>query len=254
VELVRRELVPSRAAARRAIEDGLVRVSTVAVPKPSTLVDPSEPVSLVGPPQPFVGRGGLKLDGALDRFGIDVTGKVAIDVGASTGGFTDCLLQRGAAGVVAVDVGYGQLHWSLRADDRVTVIERTNIRTADAGELGAPFDVVVADLSFISLRLVAPQLARLGGLEADWVLLVKPQFEVERRDVGRGGIVRDPAAHRKAIESAVAGLGEAGVGTVGVMLSPITGTAGNREFLLWARRGPVGLRHESIDEVVEAAE
>lgn len=246
--------MPSRAAARRAIDEGLVRVSTVPVPKPSTLVDPAESVSLVGPPEPFVGRGGIKLEGALDQFGIAVTGKTAIDVGASTGGFTDCLLQRGAAGVVAVDVGYGQIHWSLREDDRVTVIERTNIRTADIGELGAPFEVIVADLSFISLRLVAPQLARLGGPDAEWVLLVKPQFEVERRDVGRGGIVRDPAAHRKAIDSAVAGLAAAGVGAVDVMVSPITGTAGNREFLLWARRGPVGLRHQSIDEVVEAAE
>lgn len=254
MELVRRKLVTSRAAARRAIEDGLVRVSTVAEPKPSTLVDPAEPVSFVEPPEPFVGRGGRKLDGALDRFGIDVAAKVAIDVGASTGGFTDCLLQRGAAGVVALDVGYGQLHSRLRDDDRVTVIERTNIRTADAGELGAPFDVVVADLSFISLRLVAPQLASLGGADAVWVLLVKPQFEAERRDVGRGGIVRDPAVHRKAIESAVSGLAEAGVGVVEVMVSPITGTTGNREFLLWAVRGPVGLRPERIDEVVEAAE
>lgn len=253
MELVRRKLVSSRAAARRAIDDGLVRVGGIAVPKAATLVDATDPVSMVAPPEPFVGRGGLKLDAALDVFGVDVSEKRAIDVGASTGGFTDCLLQRGASRVVAVDVGYGQLHWTLRRDPRVTVVERTNIRTADAANLGAPFDVVVADLSFISLRLVAPQLAGLGGPGSDWVLLVKPQFEVGRDRVGRGGIVRDPAVHRDAIESAVGGLEGAGVGAVDVIPSPITGAAGNKEFLLWARRGPSSLREEKLDEVVEAS-
>lgn len=253
MELVRRKLVSSRAAARRAIDDGLVRVGAVAAPKAATLVDATESVSVVAPPQPFVGRGGLKLDAALDVFAFEVRDRRAIDVGASTGGFTDCLLQRGARKVVAVDVGYGQLHWDLRRDNRVEVVERTNIRTAEAADLGAPFDVVVADLSFISLSLVAPQLSDLGGPDTDWVLLVKPQFEVGRDQVGRGGIVRDPAAHRGAIESAVGGLEDVGVGAVDVIPSPITGTAGNREFLLWARRGPSTLRAARTDEVVEAS-
>jgi 23S rRNA (cytidine1920-2'-O)/16S rRNA (cytidine1409-2'-O)-methyltransferase len=248
---VRRKLVPSRAAAQRAIDAGLVRVGGIAVPKASTLVAPADGVSLVAPPDRFVGRGGRKLDAALDRFEIDVAGRRAIDVGASTGGFTDCLLQRGAAGVVALDVGYGQIHWRLREDNRVTVIERTNIRHADATDLGAPFDVIVADLSFISLHLVAPQLAGLGGPLSDWILLVKPQFEVGKEQVGRGGIVRESSLHRKAIDRAIEGLEASGVGAVDLAASPITGATGNTEFLLWARRGRVAINDDRIEAVVE---
>ncbi len=196
---MRRKLFPSRSAARAAIEQGLVTVGSVPDPKPSTLVAPDDPIGLTGEPDRFVGRGGHKLDHALHEFGLDVAGRRAIDVGASTGGFTDCLLQRGAASVVAVDVGYGQLDHRLRTDPRVAVVERTNVRDAGPAALGAPFDIVVADLSFISLHLVAEQLAALGGDATDWVLLVKPQFEVGKDLVGKGGVVRDPAIQVRAI-------------------------------------------------------
>lgn len=193
-------------------------------------------MSLAAPPARFVSRAGAKIDGALETFGISVDGRRAIDVGASTGGFSDCLLQRGVAEVVAVDVGYGQMHNRIRIDERVKVVERTNIRHADPGALGAPFDLIVADLSFISLALVAPQLASLGSSDSDWVLLVKPQFEVGRELVGKGGIVRDPESHVLAIEQAADALAANGIGVVGVVVSSITGTEGNREFLVHGRR------------------
>ena len=218
------------------IDEGRVRVRGNPAPKPSTLVAAEDPLSIEGPPARFVSRAGAKLDGAIEAFGVPVVGRSAIDVGASTGGFTDCLLQRGASSVVALDVGYGQLHHRIRSDDRVTVIERTNVRHADPAGLGAPFDLVVADLSFISLALVAPQMSALGGPESDWVLLVKPQFEAGKGQVGRGGIVREPEVHAQAIEQAVAALAQAGVGTVGLVDSSITGAEGNREFLVHGRR------------------
>ena len=237
VELVRRSLAATRAAARRIIGEGRVLVDGVLEPKPATLVDSDRGVRLVGVPLRFVSRGGDKLTAALDAFNIPVANRRAVDVGASTGGFTDCLLQRGAASVVAVDVGYGQLAWPLRSDDRVTVVERTNIRLADAVELGAPFDIVVADLSFIGLGAVAPQLAALGGPASDWVVLVKPQFEVGRHKVERGGVVGAVEARAGAVCSVAASFHEEGVGTAGVIPSPIVGAkAGNREYLLWLRR------------------
>jgi 23S rRNA (cytidine1920-2'-O)/16S rRNA (cytidine1409-2'-O)-methyltransferase len=204
-------------------------------PKPSTLVAPQDPLSIDGPPAPFVSRAGAKLDGAIDVFGVPVDGRRAIDVGASTGGFTDCLLQRGAAEVVAVDVGYGQIHHRIRSDSRVLVVERTNIRHADPAALGAPFGLVVADLSFISLALVAPQIRALGEGSTDWILLVKPQFEAGKGLVGSGGIVRDPEVHAQAIEQVVAALDTVGVGTIGLVASSISGTSGNREFLIHGR-------------------
>ena len=233
---MRRKLVSSRTEARRVIDEGRVRVRGNPAPKPSTLVAAEDPLSIEGPPARFVSRAGGKLDGALEAFGIPIAGRTAIDVGASTGGFTDCLLQRGASAVVALDVGYGQLHNRIRSDARVTVIERTNIRHADPDEIGAPFDLVVADLSFISLALVAPQISALGVAGTDWVLLVKPQFEAGKGQVGKGGIVRDPEVHQQAIEQAIAALDMAGVGTVGLIGSSITGTEGNREFLIHGRR------------------
>lgn len=217
------------------IDDGLVRVRGNPAPKPSTLVAPEDPVSVDAPAARFVSRAGAKLEGALDAFGVPVARRRAVDVGASTGGFSDCLLQRGAAEVVAVDVGYGQMHNRIRVDERVTVVERTNIRHADPQALGAPFDLIVADLSFISLALVAPQLAALGSSASDWVLLVKPQFEVGKELVGKGGIVRDPEAHMLAIEQAAVALATAGIGVVGLVASSITGTEGNREFLIHGR-------------------
>jgi 23S rRNA (cytidine1920-2'-O)/16S rRNA (cytidine1409-2'-O)-methyltransferase len=217
------------------IETGLVRVRDNPTPKPSTLVAPEDPVSVDTPPARFVSRAGAKLDGALDTFDVPVDGRTAVDVGASTGGFTDCLLQRGASNVVAVDVGYGQIHHRIRTDGRVTVVERTNIRHADPEALGAPFDLVVADLSFISLALVAPQLASLGSNASDWVLLVKPQFEVGKELVGKGGIVRDPDAHVLAVEQATDALAANGIGVIGLVVSSITGAEGNREFLIHGR-------------------
>ena len=203
--------------------------------KAARLVAPDEPILVLGPPPRFVGRGGEKLDGALARFGVDVAGRRALDAGASTGGFTDCLLQRGAAAVVAVDVGYGQLHERLRADPRVEVHERTNVRDLAGGDLGAPADVVVADLSFISLRTVLPALLRLAAPGADLVLLVKPQFEAGREEAARGrGIITDPAVWRRVLEDVAAALAERGAAIMGAMASPITGADGNVEFLLHA--------------------
>jgi 23S rRNA (cytidine1920-2'-O)/16S rRNA (cytidine1409-2'-O)-methyltransferase len=182
-----------------------------------------------------VSRAGAKLEGALEAFEISIAGSRAIDVGASTGGFSDCMLQRGVAEVVAVDVGYGQMHNRIRTDNRVKVVERTNIRHADPETLGAPFDLIVADLSFISLALVAPQLAALGSSTSDWVLLVKPQFEVGKELVGKGGIVRDPESHVVAVEQAATALAASGIGVVGLVVSSITGMEGNREFLVHGR-------------------
>lgn len=210
----------------------------MADPKPSTMIGETVGVKIVEPDHPYVGRGGMKLAAALDEFAIDVTGMRCLDAGASTGGFTDCLLQRGAVSVTAVDVGYGQLAWKLRSDPRVEVVERTNIRHADVEELGAPFDLVVADLSFISLRLVAPQLV--GAARDDIVLLVKPQFEVGKDAVGRGGIVDDPELHRQSVVEVAAAYAALGRGLAGITPSPITGAKGNREFLIHLRVGGSG--------------
>jgi 23S rRNA (cytidine1920-2'-O)/16S rRNA (cytidine1409-2'-O)-methyltransferase len=217
-ELVRRGLVPTRSQAQEAVAMGRVRVAGRPAPKASTLVDPADPLELVGPGRRFASRGGDKLDAALARFAVDVVRRRCMDAGASTGGFTDCLLVHGAAHVVAVDVGYGQLAWSLRVDDRVTVL------------------LVVADLSFISLRAVVPALAGVAAGGADLILLVKPQFEAGRADVGRG-VVRDPETWARTIEGVASSCEAAGLGTRGVMASPLTGPAGNVEFLLHARKG-----------------
>ena len=182
----------------------------------------------------FVSRGGPKLLAALDRFGVDPLDRDCLDAGASTGGFTDCLLRGGATRVIAVDVGYGQLAWSLRADPRVTVLERTNARDLTAGNLPFAPSLVVADLSFISLRLVLPALARVAAPKADFVLLVKPQFEAGRGDVGAGGVVRDPVVWKRVIGDVAGSCREVGAAPTDVMASPILGPAGNVEFLLHA--------------------
>jgi 23S rRNA (cytidine1920-2'-O)/16S rRNA (cytidine1409-2'-O)-methyltransferase len=217
---------------------GRVRVAGAPAAKPAHLVDPGQAVELVGPGPRFVGRGGEKLDAALDRFAVPVSGRRALDAGASTGGFTDCLLQRGAAEVVAVDVGYGQLHERLRSDPRVNVRERTNVRALDREVLGGPVDLVVADLSFISLRTVLPVLVPLVDPGGGLVLLVKPQFEAGRQEASRGaGVIRDPEVWRRVLTE-VAEVGRAqGADRMDVMPSPITGADGNVEFLLHARRG-----------------
>jgi len=236
-ELVRRGLVATRSEAQVAVREGLVLVGGLPAPKPSTLVEAGEPVELLGPARRFVSRGGEKLDAAIDRFRIEVAGRRCLDAGASTGGFTDCLLARGARHVVTVDVGYGQLAWSLRSDERVTVLERTNIRDLGLADLPYASELVVADLSFISLRLVVPVLAELAADTADLVLLVKPQFEAGPADVGRGGVVRDVAVWARCIEGVEIACGEAGLAPVGVIASPLPGPAGNVEFPLHARKG-----------------
>jgi 23S rRNA (cytidine1920-2'-O)/16S rRNA (cytidine1409-2'-O)-methyltransferase len=257
-ELVRRGLASSRSRAVEQIEAGHVTVGGAPARSAARMVDPAEPIALAGPPARFVSRGGDKLEAALVRFGVDVEGRRALDAGASTGGFTDCLLQRGAREVVAVDVGRGQLAWSLREDPRVRVLERTNVRHLDSATVGEPADVAVADLSFISLVLVAPALAALTTAAADLVLLVKPQFEAGRAQVGRGGIVRDPAVHRAVLDRVVAGLAEHGLVTVGVMASPRRGADGNREFLVHVRKraatGPGTAAVSDADLAAAAAE
>ena len=217
---------------------GRVRVGGAPAAKPGHLVDPGQALEVVGPGPRFVGRGGEKLDAALDRFAVRVSGRRALDAGASTGGFTDCLLQRGAAAVVAVDVGYGQLHERLRSDRRVDVRERTNVRTLDRGALGGPVDLVVADLSFISLRTVLPVLVPLVDPGGDLVLLVKPQFEAGRHEAARGaGVIRDPEVWRRVLAHVAEVAGAEGADRMDVMPSPLTGADGNVEFLLHARRG-----------------
>jgi 23S rRNA (cytidine1920-2'-O)/16S rRNA (cytidine1409-2'-O)-methyltransferase len=250
VELVRRRLVSSRAEARSAILDGRVTVRGATTPKPATLVEGTTPIEILVGPAGYVSRGGEKLAGALEDFGMKVAGRSALDAGASTGGFTDCLLQNGAASVVAVDVGYGQLDWSLRTDPRVSVHDRLNIRNAEVDDLGGPFDIVVADLSFISLCTVANQFAQLAAEGGDVVLLVKPQFEVGKGQVGKGGIVRDPGKHRMALERVIDCLDVAGLGVRAITASPITGTKGNREFFVWARKGAKTVQQADLDEVV----
>ena len=232
---MRRGLAQSSEEAASLIESGSLRVGGIPVPKATTMVEAATPIDVVGPPPRYVSRGGLKLEEALDVFGIDVTGRRCIDLGASTGGFTDCLLQRGAAAVVAVDVGYGQLDSRIAGCAEVTVVDRTNVRLVDPDELGAPFSLVVADLSFISLCAVAGQLMRFVASDGELVLLVKPQFEVPKGSVGRGGVVRSEADREAAVQSVRECLASAGLVTVAVCRSPITGAKGNVEYLLHAR-------------------
>lgn len=200
----------------------------------------------------FVSRGGEKLDAALNAFALDVTGARALDAGASTGGFTDCLLRRGAAHVVSVDVAYGQFAWTLRNDDRVTVMERTNIRSLAPGSLDPAPSIVVADLAFVSLRTVRDPLLGLAAEDADLILLVKPQFELPRDRVGRG-VVRDPADWREAVGIVAAAYREAGCGLAGAAASPLTGPKGNREFFVHLRRGGADGPDTLLDDAIRSA-
>ncbi|MFP4345899.1 MAG: TlyA family RNA methyltransferase [Anaerolineales bacterium] len=232
--MVDRGLAKSRNRAQRIIRAGEVRVDGELVDKPGTQVPVEAEISVAERP-PFVSRGGEKLEAALERFPVEVEGQVAADVGASTGGFTDCLLQRGAEKVYAIDVGYGQLAWTLRQDPRVVVMERTNARYLRS--LEEPVDLVVSDVSFISLRLIyqaAVSWLKPGG---DVVSLIKPQFEAGRRQVGRGGVVRDPDVHRQVLEEVTAMMADLGLGLQGLLVSPLVGPAGNVEFLGWWRLG-----------------
>jgi 23S rRNA (cytidine1920-2'-O)/16S rRNA (cytidine1409-2'-O)-methyltransferase len=236
--LIERALAPSRERARALILAGQVRVNGTVVAKAGAAVDPDAVVTLDVPDHPFVGRGGLKLAHALDVFRIPVEGRLALDIGASTGGFTDVLLQRGAARVVALDVGHGQLDWKLRNDPRVVVLERVNARALTREQLPADVrhvDIVTVDVSFISLRHILPALPPLLAPDADVILLVKPQFEAGRSEVGKGGIVRDAAVHARVVEEVSAAALALGLSRAGLSESPITGMEGNREFLLHLR-------------------
>ncbi len=249
-ELVRRGLAPSRQAAGEAVRAGRVLVRGAVAGKPSTLVAPSDPVAMTGAARPWASRGGEKLAPALDRLGVAVAGRRALDAGAANGGFTDVLLDRGARQVLAVDVGYGQLPPRLRDDPRVEVRDRTNVRDLTPTRVGGPVDLVVADLSFISLALVLPVLAGLAGPDADLVLLVKPQFELGRVAVGRGGVVRDPAGRAQAVRGVAAAAARLGLGVAGICPSVRPGPAGNVELFLHLRAGAPPLDEAELERAV----
>jgi 23S rRNA (cytidine1920-2'-O)/16S rRNA (cytidine1409-2'-O)-methyltransferase len=238
VLLVDRRLAPSREKARALIMAGEVLVGERQVDKAGTLVDPGVPLRLRGGGDPYVSRGGRKLKGALEAFAVSVRDRVALDVGASTGGFTDCLLQEGAKKVYALDVGYGQLAWRLRRDPRVVPIERTNIRHYDGRDLREEVELATVDASFISLKLIVPAVCRLIGKEAMLLTLVKPQFEAGREKVGKNGVVRDPELHKQILEELQGFFQTLGLAVRGVCASPLLGPAGNREFFIYAAKQP----------------
>lgn len=255
-ELVRRGLVASRQVAQEVIAAGLVTVDGAPGQKPATQVTAQQEIVVSGPARRWVSRGGDKLDGALDRLDLRVAGRECLDAGASTGGFTDVLLARGAARVVAVDVGYGQLAWRLRTDERVVVVERTHVRDLTAEHLaGTRPDLVVADLSFISLRAALPPLRALLGAGVDWCCLVKPQFEVGRDHVGRRGVVREPEAWSAALDAVRDAAAELDLLVAGATVSGLPGPAGNIEFFVRLRDGtPAGAARGSGDPAADWAE
>jgi 23S rRNA (cytidine1920-2'-O)/16S rRNA (cytidine1409-2'-O)-methyltransferase len=255
VELVRRGMAESRAAAASLIASGRVTVRGAPADKPARLVDPSEPVVIVGEPDRYVGRGGHKLAAALVEFGVDPTAWRVLDAGASTGGFTDCLLQHGAAQVIAVDVGHGQLHERLRADPRVVVRERQNVRSIQVADLDGPVDAAVADLSFISLDKVLEPIAAVVRPGGDLIALVKPQFEAGRQEVSKGrGVISDPAVWRRVLRDVLDTFRGHGAAIMGVMVSPLRGADGNVEFLVHARVGadPADDRAVDVDALVSS--
>jgi 23S rRNA (cytidine1920-2'-O)/16S rRNA (cytidine1409-2'-O)-methyltransferase len=252
-ELVRRGLARSREQAAGLVADGRVLVAGQAAGKPATQVTAGDPILITGAgrePQ-YASRGGAKLAGALAAFpGLRVAGRRCLDAGASTGGFTDVLLRAGAAHVIAADVGYGQLAWALRTDERVTVLDRVNVRELEPEQVAPAPGLVTADLSFISLRLVLPALIRCASPDADFVLLVKPQFEVGKDRVGTGGVVRDPELRREAVASVAAAAAALGLGVAGLVASPLPGPAGNVEFFVWLRRGAPDLRADELERAI----
>ena len=250
--LVERGLAPSRERAQAMLLSGLVRVDGRPGMKPGTLVPPGAEIAVTAPDHPFVGRGGVKLEGALSALGVEASGRVALDVGSSIGGFTDCLLKRGALRVYALDVGRGVLDWSLRNDPRVRVMEGRNARYLTSDDLPEPVDLAVIDVSFISLRLILPPLRALLAPAFDVVALVKPQFEVGRGEVGRGGIVRDPAKHLKSLLRISEAAGTAGFSVRGACASSLRGAEGNREFFLHlSTPGPESIRGDLLKELLE---
>jgi 23S rRNA (cytidine1920-2'-O)/16S rRNA (cytidine1409-2'-O)-methyltransferase len=253
-ELVRRGLARSREQAAVAIAEGRVRVGGLVAGKAATAVDPE--ISIVvdeGSGPEYVSRGGHKLAGALDSLPLlPIEGRRCMDAGASTGGFTDVLLRRGAREVVAVDVGYGQLAWALQTDDRVVVVDRTNVRALTTDDVGGPVDLVVADLSFISLTTVLPALHGVTAAGGDLLLMVKPQFEVGKARVGPGGVVRDPALRATAVVDVAEAAAPLGLGVAGVTASPLPGPAGNVEYFLWLRSDAPPVDAGQVSAAVEA--
>ncbi|MEW5978021.1 MAG: TlyA family RNA methyltransferase [Acidobacteriota bacterium] len=237
--LLERGLVSSRQQAQALILQGEVLVNEQRVDKPGTRVESTLPIRIKNPPLRYVSRGGLKLEKALDHFALEVSGWICLDLGASTGGFTDCLLQRGARRVFAVDVGHNQLDWKLRSNPQVTVIEGVNARYLTYGQIGSSVDLITLDLSFISLTLVLPVLKSFLKESTTVLCLVKPQFEVGKGQVEKGGLVRDPAKHRQVLQSVQSFAVNLGYEVIGIVESPITGAEGNREFFLALRPGSV---------------
>jgi 23S rRNA (cytidine1920-2'-O)/16S rRNA (cytidine1409-2'-O)-methyltransferase len=235
VALVEQGHFTSREQAQRAIMAGEVRLGDQVLTKASQQVPNGSTLTVAAPPK-YVGRGGLKLEGALDHFAITADGSICLDIGASTGGFTDCLLQRGAAKVYAIDVGHAQLAWKIRSDPRVVVREHLNARHLTSADIPEPIDICVIDVSFISLTLILPPAFELLKPTGVLLALIKPQFELQPEDVGRGGIVADPALHEKAQQKITRWIDEQGHTVTGVVPSPITGTEGNQEFFVCARR------------------
>ena len=263
--MVRRKLVTSRQVAQQEIEAGRVLVDGAPAAKAARLVAPGQDVRLLGPPPRYVSRAGLKLEAGLDELAVDVSGRRCVDAGSSTGGFTDCLLQRGAASVVAIDVGTHQLHEKLRGDARVTVMEQTDVRAVTPERIGGPAEVVVADVSFISLRLVLPVLVELAKPGAPIVALVKPQFEAGRSEASRGrGVIRDPVIWRRVLGEVDRAAAALGADLVAATVSPITGASGNVEFMVRLQGGsstlepvaPITLEPPGamLDRVVDEAE
>jgi 23S rRNA (cytidine1920-2'-O)/16S rRNA (cytidine1409-2'-O)-methyltransferase len=254
-ELVRRGLARSREQAAALIQAGRVSVAGQTAAKPATQVSRDAPVlvATASDEPEYASRGGHKLAGALAAFaGLAVAGRRCLDAGASAGGFTDVLLRAGAAHVVAVDVGYGQLAWHLRIDPRVTVLDRVNVRALEPGQVAPPPGLVVADLSFISLTLVLPALAAAAAPDADFVLMVKPQFEVGKGRVGNGGVVRDPEDRAGAVRGVCAAAAGLGLGVCGIAASPLPGPAGNVEYFAWLRQGCPPLEEDDLRRAIEA--
>jgi 23S rRNA (cytidine1920-2'-O)/16S rRNA (cytidine1409-2'-O)-methyltransferase len=254
-ELVRRGLARSREQAAELVAAGRVSVSGQVATKPATQVVPAQAIVVSGVDDDpgYASRGGHKLAGALAVFcprGLVVAGRRALDAGASTGGFTDVLLRRGAAHVVAVDVGYGQLAWALQTDPRVTVLDRTNVRTLEPDQVGEPPGLVVGDLSFISLTLVLPALVRCAAPDADLVLMVKPQFEVGKERLGSGGVVRSPELRAEAVATVAAAAADLGRGVRGVTASPLPGPSGTVEYFLWLGSGAPPLDAADLDRAI----
>ena len=251
-ELVRRELARSRESAVELITAGKVLVNGIPATKAASQVDAQISITLKDEQAEFVSRGGHKLAGALDYFSnLTVEGKVALDAGASTGGFTDVLLKRGVSKVIAADVGYGQLAWQLQSDERVKILDRVNVRSLTKQQVGDEIDLVVADLSFISLKLVLPALIDVAKEDADFLVMVKPQFEVGKEKLGAGGVVRDSHLRKEAVAAVAGAAFSLGLGCLGVVASPLPGPSGNVEYFLWLSKAGKALLEVDLDLAIE---